>query len=232
MGLVAERHGSSASGAGDASDDIDEPTAIPALQTSSVLSGGIAVTPVRSASPKLTRTMSFATAQAALEGEAPATLSAPLRAAMDACIDKYSAVTVNDILEMRSFANPPPAVALVSCALTLLLTGEAMEWRDARRQLSNGDKLLSTMSTVRPEALNKKRLASLSLLVDNPAFASEYLRPVSNAACKVAEWITAVARLAALHKAEGKHAPTASASKDVATYATAGLVMLLCLLLL
>lgn len=75
-----------------------------------------------------------------------------------------------------------------------LNAGEALEWRDDRRAMANGDKTFAAMAAVRPDAIPKKRLPSLTLLVENPAFAVEQLRPVCMAAARIAEWITRVVR--------------------------------------
>jgi hypothetical protein len=164
--------------------------------------------PVRSASvpsTKLPRAMSFATAHAAIATEDNGGIPPAVQAAMEECIQCFSAVTVNDIMELRSFVSPPPAVALVTCALTLLLTGEALDWREARRVMANGDKLYASMAGVRPDAIPKKRLVSLQLLVDNPAFAQEYLRPVSMAAARIGRWVASVANLTAVSKGVKPH---------------------------
>jgi hypothetical protein len=129
------------------------------------------------------------------------------------------ALTVNDVFEMRSFVTPPPAVMLVSCALTLLLTGavlvqasmyrvsmctcismticaplhhpvgKAMEWRDAKRAMGNADKLFAAITSLDKSSIPTKRLLSLIDLFQNPCLSQEVLRPVSGAVARIAEWV-------------------------------------------
>lgn len=128
------------------------------------------------------------------------TLPPAFQSALQRCVETFTVLTVNDVLEFRTFTNPPPAVALVSCALTLLITGEALEWRDARRAMSNGDKMFAAMAAVRADAIPRRRLDALLLLVDNPAFGQEYVRPVNAAAARIADWISSVVKFACLSR--------------------------------
>ena len=54
-------------------------------------------------------------------------------------------LTKGDVAEIRSFSKPPPAVMMVVKALMVLLTGEAMDWKSAKRVMASGERFLQMM---------------------------------------------------------------------------------------
>ena len=58
-----------------------------------------------------------------MDSDVDPAVQARVAAAASRASAALQALSINDVFEMRSFVTPPPAVMLVSCALTLLLTG-------------------------------------------------------------------------------------------------------------
>lgn len=63
-------------------------------------------------------------------------------------------LTLQDVAELRSYSLPPPAVALVTTAMLILLTGGlVLRWSDARRAMANGESFLQCYSVTTPSHL-------------------------------------------------------------------------------
>lgn len=103
-----------------------------------------------------------------------------------------SALTMSDLAEMRTFVKPPPAVTLVSSALMLLLTGEVMDWAEARRVIAGGERFTRMMLAVDPDHIPARRLRALLPLVSNPAFHPENVMPVCRAAAHLSAWVLGI----------------------------------------
>ncbi len=57
--------------------------------------------------------------------------------------------------ELRTFLRPSPAVAMVTTALMVLLTGEALGWADAKRVMANGERFLAMLASAMADQVSQ-----------------------------------------------------------------------------
>ena len=122
----------------------------------------------------------------------------PEQAALDRANAALGSLTLGDIAEVRSFAAPAPAVALVGTALMLLLTGEPLAWHEARRVMSRGDRLMDMILDLDASRIPARRLRQLLPIVRNPVFSPDSLMNVNRAAACLAGWVDGVVEYACL----------------------------------
>ncbi|CAN0525497.1 unnamed protein product, partial [Scytosiphon promiscuus] len=81
-------------------------------------------------------------------------------------------LTRGDICELRSFAKPPPAVNMVVAALMIALTGEGEPtpagWLNAKRFMTNVDKLFAAVAGLDLDNLRVSQTRKLEAYVRNP----------------------------------------------------------------
>jgi alpha-beta hydrolase superfamily lysophospholipase len=104
-------------------------------------------------------------------------------------------LTKNDVAELRSFSKPPAAVVMVMKAVMLLLTGEIMDWKGAKRVMSNGERFLQMMGAcIRDrERLPAGRMQKLrQKFTNNPNFHPDCVEPISRGAARFCAWVLGV----------------------------------------
>lgn len=105
-------------------------------------------------------------------------------------------LTRGDICELRSFAKPPPAVNMVVAALMIALTGEGEPtpagWLNAKRFMTNVDKLFAAVAGLDLDNLRVSQTRKLEAYVRNPAFRPDTVACVSLPASKLCAWVLGV----------------------------------------
>lgn len=121
----------------------------------------------------------------------PSALSlASSRRAMDA-------VSQCDVSELRSFNQPPGAVAHVTTVAMSLLEGEsnyrttAASWAHARAAMGRHD-FLSRLHTFDPRTLTPQQIRTAQVALENPGFDPAVMRTFSNAAGNLSLWALGV----------------------------------------
>lgn len=74
--------------------------------------------------------------------------------------------------------------------LTIMLTGEALSWPDARRLLAT-DRLIAAINAFDRDSFPRARLRTLIPLMSNPAIHPDAVAPVCRAAAGLAAWVCA-----------------------------------------
>ena len=80
---------------------------------------------------------------------------------MDKAKTAVAALTKDAIVELKSFTNPPDAVALVMEPV-MILTGKSKDWKTAKNEMSDANKFLTALkefdvSKVKESTLKKIR---------------------------------------------------------------------------
>lgn len=105
-------------------------------------------------------------------------------------------LTRGDICELRSFAKPPPAVNMVVAALMIAITGEGEPtpagWLNAKRFMTNVDKLFAAVAGLDLDNLRVSQTRKLEAYVRNPAFRPDTVACVSLPASKLCAWVLGV----------------------------------------
>ncbi|KAH9109114.1 hypothetical protein AeMF1_015771 [Aphanomyces euteiches] len=117
--------------------------------------------------------------------------------------DILGMITKVDIAELRSFVHPPPAVAMVATVLMVLLLGEEKkdifgysdiqkQWNEAKRELSQGDKILTLLSQFNLQMLTTRQVNKASEFLSNELYKAEIIEPIWKGAAKFCDWTKAV----------------------------------------
>ena len=104
-------------------------------------------------------------------------------------------LTKGDVAELRSFSKPPPAVMMVVKALMVLLTGEAMDWKSAKRVMASGERFLQMMGACMRdrERLPESRIRTLRRkFTNNPNFHPDCVEPISRSAARFCAWVLGI----------------------------------------
>ena len=104
-------------------------------------------------------------------------------------------LTKGDVAEIRSFSKPPPAVMMVVKALMVLLTGEAMDWKSAKRVMASGERFLQMMGACMRdrERLPESRIRMLRRkFTNNPNFHPDCVEPISRSAARFCAWVLGI----------------------------------------
>lgn len=114
----------------------------------------------------------------------------------NAALKAIEELTKLDVAEIRTMLKPPPAVAVVLEAVTLLLTGAPLAFPEARKLMGNGDQFLQMLRDFRPDAVDELKLKLIQPYVDNSFFRPEYVVDVSRCASKFCAWVLGVVEAA------------------------------------
>ena len=103
--------------------------------------------------------------------------------------DAINTLTKGDIAEFRSFSSPPDQVIMVSEALMILLTGEALPWEAAKRVMANGERFINMLLDFDGADIPKTRIRALMSFVEDENFRPYVLEPVSKSAAAFCSWV-------------------------------------------
>lgn len=106
---------------------------------------------------------------------------------MNACV---SPVSVQDITEIKSFLQPPPAVRVVLEAVCLLLN-EATDWENAKRVLGLPT-FINSLVRFDKDNIPEKTLKKLARYITDPTMQVDAMRKVSVASTSLCMWVHAI----------------------------------------
>ena len=98
-------------------------------------------------------------------------------------------VQVTDLVEIRSFINPSPAIQMTVSALMVALQGKSVEWNESRPFLSNCSHIFNKINECDLQNISDESIEELETYIRNPLFRPEILIKMSLAAAKVCAWI-------------------------------------------
>uniref|UniRef100_A0A7S1X1Q2 Dynein heavy chain ATP-binding dynein motor region domain-containing protein n=1 Tax=Tetraselmis chuii TaxID=63592 RepID=A0A7S1X1Q2_9CHLO len=110
--------------------------------------------------------------------------------ALNAAVNALSALNKNDIVEIKSFAKPPPLVQMTMEAVCILKQEKA-DWDTAKKMLGDSNFMRSLMEFDKdniPDSVVKK----LKKYTDDPQFTPEVVAKQSNAAKSLCMWARAM----------------------------------------
>ena len=103
------------------------------------------------------------------------------------------ALTKTDVAELRAFSSPPAAaVQLVTSAVMLLITGEALPWGASKRIMA----ILNMLLAVDENNIKGSRLKTLRQMITQPAIHPDVLESVSTVAARFAAFVMGVVQYA------------------------------------
>ncbi|CAM9934355.1 unnamed protein product, partial [Phaeothamnion confervicola] len=110
--------------------------------------------------------------------------------ALDEALRALDSLKKDDIVEVKSFANPPAAVQTVMEAVCLLL-GESTDWDSAKRVLGRAS-FMDELRRYDRDHVDRRRRAALRCYTQNEDMSVDRLRKVSVAAAGLCMWVHAM----------------------------------------
>mmetsp|Transcript_997 Transcript_997/g.2571 ORF Transcript_997/g.2571 Transcript_997/m.2571 type:complete len:155 (+) Transcript_997:33-497(+) len=106
-------------------------------------------------------------------------------------------VQKRDLVEVKSFANPPVGVQMVAEGAMIALgiastTGPQNSWTEFKKLLASQPLFLKAFKDFQPSTINAAMLRKLKPLVESPELQPESARKISAASAGIAVWIQAL----------------------------------------
>jgi dynein heavy chain len=103
------------------------------------------------------------------------------------------------LTEMKSFANPPPAVLVVASAVLVLLAPggkvpKDRSWKAAKAMMGNVDKFLDQLKTYDKDNVPESCRKEVQVYLKDPVFVPELVKTQSNAAAGLCSWCINILR--------------------------------------
>lgn len=114
--------------------------------------------------------------------------------ALEAAQHALNTLDKNNLTEMKSFANPPPAVILVSSAVMCLMAPggkvpKDKSWKAAKAMMGNVDKFLIDLKTYDKDNIPETCRKEVQVYVKDKGFDPELVKSQSQAAAGLCSWV-------------------------------------------
>ena len=114
--------------------------------------------------------------------------------ALEAAQKALDTLDKNSLTEMKSFANPPTGVMLVSAAVICLMApggkvSKDKSWKAAKVMMGNVDKFLSDLKHYDKDNIHENCRREVKPYLNDPSFTPELIRTQSQAAAGLCSWV-------------------------------------------
>ncbi len=114
--------------------------------------------------------------------------------ALEAAQKALDTLDKNSLTEMKSFANPPSGVMLVSAAVICLMAQggkvpKDKSWKVAKLMMGNVDKFLSDLKNYDKDNIHENCRREVKPYLNDPSFKPELIRTQSQAAAGLCSWV-------------------------------------------